>query len=72
MAEFALPEPEARAAMVVLLGAIASVVAQWRKRPDDRQQQFLEDLYVTLVMGGLSRLEATSTGPNGAPDTASR
>ena len=54
--EFGLEEAEARAAMRVALGAVDSVLAQWRLRPTPEYAATLEDVYVTLVVGGVERL----------------
>lgn len=56
MAEFDLTEAEAKAAMSILLTGIESVRAQWRSRPTAERRRFLEDLYVDLVLGGLSAI----------------
>jgi AcrR family transcriptional regulator len=54
MAEFHLDKAEATAATSVLLTGIESIRAQWRARPTAERRQFLEDLYVDLVVGGLA------------------
>ncbi|HEY8527169.1 MAG TPA: TetR/AcrR family transcriptional regulator [Acidimicrobiales bacterium] len=56
MAEYGIDEPEATAATAVLLTGIESLRAQSRTRPGPQRRQFLEDLYVDLVLGGLERL----------------
>jgi AcrR family transcriptional regulator len=59
--EFGLPRTEANAAMAILLTGIESVRAQWKARPTPRHRRFLEDLYVDVVVGGLTRLAARDT-----------
>ena len=61
--EFGLSEPRARAAVGVLLTGIDSVLAQWHADPTAEQERLLEDVYVSLVLGGLRRL---ANGPDGA------
>lgn len=56
MAEYGIGEPEATAATAVLLTGIESLRAQSRTRPAPERLQFLEDLYVDLVLGGLERI----------------
>jgi AcrR family transcriptional regulator len=56
MTEFDLDRASATAATSVLLTGIESIRAQWRSRPTAERRQFLEDLYVTLVMGALASL----------------
>ena len=70
--EFGLDGRQARAAIRVALGAVDSVLAQWRVRPTLEYGQLLEDTYVTLVIGGLERLSRqvpTSTGSVRGPRT---
>lgn len=64
--EFGLEEREARTAMRVALGAVDSVLAQWRLRPTADYAAVLEDVYVSLVVGGVERLarrDPRRTGP---------
>ena len=56
MEEFDVGEREAKAAMLVLLTGIDSLLHQWRERPTRDQRKFLEELYVGLVLGGLRQL----------------
>jgi AcrR family transcriptional regulator len=58
MTEFALDKSSATAATSVLLTGIESIRAQWRSRPTAERRRFLEDLYIDLVTGGLTRLSA--------------
>jgi AcrR family transcriptional regulator len=60
MDEFDIDQGDASAAMAVLLSGLESVRAQWRSRPTPEHRRFLEDLYVDLVVGGLSRLSRRS------------
>lgn len=59
--EFDLDEAAAKAATAVLLGGIDSVLAQWRAHPTAEHGRFLEDVYVDLVIGGLTRLGTRHT-----------
>jgi AcrR family transcriptional regulator len=54
--EFRLGEPKAKAAMGIMLGAVETVLAQWRRRPTREHALLLEDTYAALVMGGLEEL----------------
>jgi AcrR family transcriptional regulator len=58
--DFGLDEPKARIGVAVLLGAIETVLAQWRRHPTADQAQLLEDTYVALVVGGLGELASPS------------
>ena len=58
--ELGVGEPEATLAVAILLGAIETVLAQWRRRPTRQYATLLEDAYVTLVTGGLAQLAAIS------------
>jgi AcrR family transcriptional regulator len=49
-------EAQATLAVSILLGAIETVLAQWRRRPTRQHAAQLEDAYVTLVTGGLAEL----------------
>jgi AcrR family transcriptional regulator len=54
--EFGLDERAAKAATAMLLSGIDSILSQWRARPTPQQAQFLEDVYLDLIIGGLRRL----------------
>jgi AcrR family transcriptional regulator len=54
--EFGIEPRSARVGVAILLGAIDAVLAQWRLRPTADNAELLEDAYVQLVVGGLSRL----------------
>lgn len=58
--ELGVGEPQAALAVAILLGAIETVLAQWRRRPTRRYASQLEDAYVTLVTGGLAQLATVS------------
>lgn len=58
MEAFGLERSDAIAAMSVLLTGIESVRAQARARPSEARRLVLEDLYVDLVTGALTRLGA--------------
>jgi hypothetical protein len=50
-------EPEvAMAFLGVALGAIPSILRQWRQRPTEKHAELLADCYVAMVMGGLEEL----------------
>jgi AcrR family transcriptional regulator len=66
MTEFHLDRADATAATSVLLTGIESIRAQWRNRPTPQRRQYLEDLYVDLVIGGLTSL--AHRGSSGSPD----
>src|SRR2546421_9012652 len=55
--QFGLDERRARAGVAVLLGAIETVLAQWRRRPTREHAALLEDTYVALVVGGIEELD---------------
>lgn len=65
MTEFNLTEAEARAALTVLLTGIDAVVALWHVEPTVKQGRLLEELYVDLVLGGLTKLANSDTGRTG-------
>ncbi|RAY16971.1 hypothetical protein DPM19_02060 [Actinomadura craniellae] len=65
VAELGLDETRARTAVIVALGAIEPVLAHWRHDPGPQQAAQLEDAYVALALGGLTRLAAQR-----APDPA--
>jgi AcrR family transcriptional regulator len=54
--EFDLDRSQANAAIAILLGAIDAALAQWRARPTRDHATLLEDIYVSLAMGGLEHL----------------
>jgi AcrR family transcriptional regulator len=54
--ELDLDEPRAKTAMGIMLGAVETVLAQWRRRPTREHARLLEDTYAALVMGGLEEL----------------
>jgi AcrR family transcriptional regulator len=54
--DFQLDERRAKAGVAILLGAVETVLAQWRVRPTREHAAVLEDTYVALVMGGLEEL----------------
>lgn len=56
--EYGLDARTARETMSVLLGAITSVLAQWRVRPTDDHASALEEIYVRMAVGGLEALGA--------------
>jgi AcrR family transcriptional regulator len=62
-AELDLDLTQATAAMGVLLSGVESVRAQYRTRPTAEHRKLLEDLYVDLVIGGLTRLKEQSPPP---------
>jgi AcrR family transcriptional regulator len=58
--EFCLDERSATAGLGIALGAIPTVLAQWRSRPTPEHASELEDAYVFMVMGGLRELSIAS------------
>jgi AcrR family transcriptional regulator len=58
--EYSLERRQAKAAVAILLGAIDTVLAQWRQHPTRDYAALLEDTYVSLTMGGLARLASVS------------
>ena len=72
--DFGLDEPRAKIGVGILLGAIETVLAQWRRHPTHEHAALLEDTYVTLAVGGLSQLASTlsSPGPASVPPSAGR
>jgi AcrR family transcriptional regulator len=60
--QFGLDERRARAGVAILLGAIETVLAQWRLRPTREHAALLEDTYVALVVGGLDELARRPLG----------
>jgi AcrR family transcriptional regulator len=59
--DFGLEESRARIGVGILLGAIETVLAQWRRKPTRENAQLLEDTYVALVVGGLAQLASCSS-----------
>jgi AcrR family transcriptional regulator len=60
--ELHLDERVAAAGLGIALGAIQTVLAQWRSRPTPEHAAELEDAYVAMSMGGLRELSA-ARGP---------
>ena len=58
--QLGLDAPRSRAGVAILLGAIETVLAQWRVRPTPEHAAMLEDTYVALVVGGLNELATRS------------
>jgi hypothetical protein len=54
--EFGLDETSAQAGAAIVLGSIDAVLVRWQARPTVHNAVVLEDTYVALAMGGLSRL----------------
>jgi AcrR family transcriptional regulator len=65
--DFGLDDQTARIGVGILLGAIETVLAEWRRRPTRENAQLLEDTYVAIVVGGLERL-ASVPSTSGSPD----
>lgn len=61
MRRFGLQEREAMAGVGIMLSAIDSVLLAWRARPTKEQAKLLEDTYVTLAIGGLQAIAASSS-----------
>jgi AcrR family transcriptional regulator len=58
--ELGVGERQATLAVTILLGAVETVLAQWRGRPTRQHATQLEEAYVTLVTGGLAQLAKIS------------
>jgi AcrR family transcriptional regulator len=54
--ELGLAKPDATAAIAVLLTGIESIRAQMRAHPTPEHRRYLEDIYVDLVVGGLTHI----------------
>jgi AcrR family transcriptional regulator len=54
--QFQLDERQARTGVAIMLGAVETVLAQWRRRPTSDHAALLENTYAALVMGGLEEL----------------
>lgn len=54
--QFHLDDRQARTGVAIMLGAVETVLAQWRRRPTREHAAVLEDTYAGLVMGGLAEL----------------
>lgn len=54
--EYSLPIRDAQRAIAMLLGAIDSIMLQWRTRRTAENAAALEETYLGLVTGGLERL----------------
>ena len=63
MTEYDVDKAEATAAISMLLTGIESIRAQWRARPTPERRQFLEDLFVEVVTGGIRSLADRRTSP---------
>jgi AcrR family transcriptional regulator len=59
MREHGSKERDTAQAVAILLGALTSVLAQWRRYPTPDNAQSLEDIYVRLAVGGLAELGGT-------------
>jgi AcrR family transcriptional regulator len=70
--EYNLERRQAKAAVAIVLGAIDTVLAQWRQNPTREYAGLLEDTYVSLAMGGLAQLAAKSSDNAGRPARAPR
>jgi len=64
MREFNLDEQTARAGMAMVLGSIATVLAQWRHAPSSEEAQRLEDAFVDMSIGGLAQLARSPSDNN--------
>jgi len=59
MREHGSEERETAQAVAILLGALTSVLAQWRRHPTPENALSLEDIYARLAVGGLAELGGT-------------
>src|SRR5439155_10283153 len=67
VSELNLDPGQARSATAMLLDAIDSVLAQWRRRPTAEHALLLEETYVGVVMGGLAALGAVAPRRDATP-----
>ena len=58
--EFGMREADARSGMALALGAIPTLLAQWRRRPTAQHASELADAYVAMTIGGLRELARSS------------
>lgn len=58
--EYSIPLPQAQRATAMLLGAIDSIMMQWRVRRTAENAAELERIYLNLVAGGLERVAKNS------------
>ena len=59
--QFHIEQGQARVGVAILLGAVETVLAQYRRRPSAEHARLLEDTYVALVVGGLDQLARGGT-----------
>lgn len=65
--EFALDERTAASAVGVLFSGVQSLLSQMRRSPSEAQRRFLEDTYVEMTVGALTRLAELRVQPGGRP-----
>jgi AcrR family transcriptional regulator len=58
--EYSLPIRDAQRATAMLLGAVDSIMMQWRARRSVENAAALEDIYLSLVTGGLEKVAGRS------------
>jgi AcrR family transcriptional regulator len=58
--EYGMPMRDAQQATSMLLGAVDSIMMQWRARRTTDNAAALEEIYISLVNGGLERLAGAS------------
>lgn len=58
--EYGVPMRDAQQATSMLLGAVDSIMMQWRARRTTDNAAALEEIYISLVNGGLERLAGAS------------
>lgn len=58
--EFDLERDDARTALAVTLGSVATVLALWRRRPTAEYATQLEEVFVAMAMGGLDEMRRRS------------
>lgn len=58
--EYGMPMRDAQQATSMLLGAVDSIMMQWRARRTSDNAAALEEIYISLVNGGLERLASAS------------
>jgi len=60
--DFKLNEQQPRTGVIMLLGGIDNLLAQWRIQPTAAHAVLLENTFVALGLGGLDRLSRPESG----------
>jgi AcrR family transcriptional regulator len=67
MKEFDLDEDTAKAGIGIALESVTTVLARWRRHPTSEHAKRLEDIYVSMTIGGLRELSADARAPDTRP-----